>query len=461
MLRLNLRDRDRLHVLRGLEEGTVKLSEAAHRLGITDRHLRRLRQRFREEGDQVVVHRGRGRRSNHRIDDRIRIQALERAAEPQFHDFRPTLLAEHLSRDPAIGPVKGPTLRTWLIAEGRWKVKKRGERHRKARPRKAALGELIQLDGSDHAWLEDRYPGRLTLLKAIDDATNRIQLARFVPLETGAAHRQFLLDYLACYGRPLAFYTDKAACFGQITRPYTPDVPLEERDPKATESMIRSALTNLNVELILANSPQAKGRVERDFGTSQDRLIKEMRIEGIASMEDGNGFLEGIYIPFWNERFAVEAADPSDLHRPLPEDVNLKQLFSSTERRSVANDFTIRYKNVRYQIAEEEANGIRPKDRIILEHRLDGTLRFRHGDRYLNLTAVEQCEPFGPKHQPRPKGITPPRPSRAKPGPKPKPVPPKPTPDHPWKRHPLKVGRALRSTSAASRPTLPSPRTPG
>lgn len=461
MLRLSLRDRDRLHVLRGLGEGTVKLSEAAHRLGITDRHLRRLRQRFREEGDKGVAHRGRGRRSNHRIDDRIRIRALERAAEPQFHDFRPTLLAEHLSRDPAIGPLKGPTLRTWLIAEGCWKVKKRGERHRKARPRRAALGELIQLDGSDHAWFEDRYPGRLTLLKAIDDATNRIQLARFVPLETGVAHRQFLLDYLGAYGRPLAFYTDKAACFGQITRPYTPDVPLEERDPKATESIIRSALNTLNVELILANSPQAKGRIERDFGTSQDRLIKEMRIEGIASIEDGNGFLEEIYIPFWNERFAVEAADSSDLHRPLPEDVNLKQLFSSTERRSVANDFTIRYKNVRYQITEEEGDGIRPKDRIILEHRLDGTLRFRHGDRYLNLTAVEQCERFGPKHEPRPKGITPPRPSRAKPGPRLKPVPPKPTPDHPWKRHPLKVGRALRPTSAASRPTPSSPRNPG
>ena len=230
--------------------------------------------------------------------------------------------------------------------------------------------------------------------------------------------RQLLLDYLARHGRPLAFYTDKAACFGQITRPYTPDVPLEERDPKATESIIRSALKALNVELILANSPQAKGRIERDFGTSQDRLIKEMRIEGISTIEEANRFLEEVYIPFWNERFAVEAADPSDLHRPLPEDVNLKQLFSRTEKRSVANDFTIRYKNVRYQIAEEEADGIRPKDRIILEHRLDGTLRFRHGDRYLNLTAVEQCERFGPKHEPRPKGNTPPRKSRAKPGPK-------------------------------------------
>jgi hypothetical protein len=320
---------------------------------------------------------------------------------------------------------------------------------------------MIQLDGSDHAWLEDRYPGRLTLLKAADDATNRIQLARFVPLETGAAHRQLLLDYLSRHGRPLAFYTDKAACFGQTTRPYTPEVPLEERDPKATESIIRSALQALNVELILANSPQAKGRIERDFGTSQDRLIKEMRVEGISSIEEANGFLEEVYIPFWNERFAVEPADPSDLHRPLPDDVNLKQLFSRTEERSVANDFTIRYKNVRYQIAEEQADGIRPRDRVILEHRLDGALRFRHGDRYLTLAAVEQCESFGPKHEPRPKGITPPRKSRAKPGPKCVPIPPKPKPDHPWKRHPIKVGRALRPTSAAARPTLPSPRNPG
>jgi hypothetical protein len=462
MLNLSLRDRDRLHVLRDLEEGKMKPSEAAQRLGLSDRHLRRLRQRFREEGDAAVIHRGRGRPSNNRIEDRIRAQALKRAAEPVFHDFGPTLLAEHLSRDPAIGPLKGPTLRTWLIAEGRWKVKKRGRRHRKARPRRAALGEMIQLDGSDHEWLEKRYPGRLTLLKAADDATNRIQLARFVPLETGAEHRQLLLDYLSRHGRPLAFYTDKAACFGQTTRPYTPLVPLEEREAKATESIIRSALKALNVELILAHSPQAKGRIERDFGTSQDRLIKNMRVEGIRTIEEANRYLEEVYIPDWNQRFAVEAADPTDLHRPLPDEVNLKQLFSRTDTRSVANDFTIRYKNVRYQISEEEADGIRPRDRIILEHRLDGTLRFRHGDRYLNLTAVEQCERFGPKHQPRPKGITPPRKSRAKPPElKQQPVPPKPRPDHPWRRHPIRVGKALRGTSAAAQPTPSSPRNPG
>ena len=278
-MELSLKDRDRLVILRNLDEGELKPSEVARRMGITDRHLRRLRQRFREEGDGVVIHRARGRSPNNRIDEGIRTRALERAAEPVFHDFGPTLLAEHLSQDPEIGPLKGSTLRTWLIAEGRWKVKKRGKRHRKARPRKAALGEMIQLDGSDHAWLENRYPSRLTLLKAADDATNRIQFARFVPLETGAAHRQLLLDYLFRHGRPLAFYTDKAACFGQTTRPYTPLVPLEEREAKATESIIRSALETLEVELILAHSPQAKGRIERDFSTSQDRLLKEMRIE--------------------------------------------------------------------------------------------------------------------------------------------------------------------------------------
>ena len=461
MLTLSLRDRDRLVVLRQVEEGGLKPSEAARRMGLTPRHVRRLRHRFGEEGDKAVIHRARGRPSNHRIDERIRARALERASEPQFHDFRPTLLAEHLSRDPDIGLLNSYTLRSWLIAEGHWKVRKRGQRHRKARPRKAALGEMIQLDGSDHAWLEDRYPGRFSLLKAIDDATNRIQLARFVPLETGAAHRQLLLDYLSRYGRPLAFYTDKAACFGQTTRPYTPLVPLEEREAKATESIIRSALEALEIELILANSAQAKGRIERDFSTSQDRLIKEMRVAGISTMEEANRFLEEVYIPFWNERFAVEPADPSDLHRPLPDDVNLKRLFSSTEARSVTNDFTIRYKNVRYQICEEEADGIRPKDRITIEHRLDGSLRFRYGDRYLNLTLVEQCEPFGPVHQPRPKAKDVPRKSRAKAEPGPRPLPPKPKPDHPWKRNPIVVGKSLRGTSAASRPTSSSPRTSG
>lgn len=461
MLNLSLRDRDRLVVLHKVAGGHIAPSRGAELIGLSTRQFRRLRRRFEAEGDGAVVHRHRGRTPNNTKPAPLRARVLERAGEPKFHDFGPTLLAEHLSRDPDIGLLNRHTLRRWLIAEGRWKVRKRGPRHRKARPRKAALGEMIQLDGSDHEWLEDRYPGRLSLLKAIDDATNRVQMARFVPSETGAAHRQLLLDYLARYGRPLAFYTDKAACFGQTTRPYTPLVPLEEREAKATESIIRAALKALNVELILANSAQAKGRIERDFGTSQDRLIKEMRVEDICTIEAANDFLKEVYIPFWNERFAVQAADPSDLHRPLSEEVNLKQLFSRTETRSVANDFTIRYKNIRYQISEEEADGIRPKDRIILEHRLDGALRFRHADRYLNLTAVEQCERFGPKHEPRPKGITPPRKSRAKPGPKQKPIPPKPKPDHPWKRNPIKVGKALRRTSAASRPTPPSPRIPG
>ena len=194
------------------------------------------------------MHRHRGRPPNNTKPASLRARVLARASEPQFHDFRPTLLAEHLSRDVNIGLPSAHTLRRWLIAEGRWKVKKRGRRHRKARPRKATPGEMIQLDGSDHAWLEDRYPGRLTLLKAADDAKNRIQLTRFVPLETGAAHRQLLLDYLSRHGRPLAFYTGKAACFVQITRPYTPLVPLEEREAKAMESIIRSALKALNVE---------------------------------------------------------------------------------------------------------------------------------------------------------------------------------------------------------------------
>jgi hypothetical protein len=173
-------------------------------------------------------------------------------------------------------------------------------------------------------------------------------------------------------------------------------------------------------------------------------------VEGIATIDEANRYLDEVYIPDWNNRLGVEAADPSDLHRPLPEDVNLKQLSSRTDTQSVANDFTLHYKHVRYPIPEEEADGIRPKDRIIPEHRLDSSLYFRHGDRYLNLAVVEMCGRFGPKHQARPKGITPARKSRVKPGPKQKPIPPHPNPDHSWKRYPLRVGKDRHPTSAAS-----------
>lgn len=384
---------------------------------------------------------------------------MERAKAPVFKGFGPTILHEHLARDPELGGIDSvhiTTFRLWMIEEGLWKVRRRGQRHRKARPRRDAVGELIQMDGSDHAWFEDRYPGRLCLLKMIDDATNRVMMARFVPRENGASCRQLIIDYLRTHGRPVALYADKAGQYGQKTRAYTPEAPLEGRDPAATESIIRRALEALNVQLILANSPQAKGRVERDFGTSQDRLVKELRVAGISTLEDANAFLEEVFVPFWNQRFAVAPAMAKDFHRRLPKTANLERLFAATSPRSVREDFTFRWDNRRYQIQKHQARGIRPRTKITVEEYLDGSTHFWFKNRRLDVEFVAEL----PKAETRPKmPAAKPKPVSPQP-PKPRPAPPRPGPDHPWRRATAREVQLAR-TRAASRHALSTPTAPG
>jgi hypothetical protein len=376
-----------------------------------------------------------------------------------FSDFGPTLLAEHLSAHPeATAEVKAFTLRLWMIEEGLWTPKSRKARHRKARPRRAAFGELIQWDSSEHAWFEDRAPGRFVLIKLHDDATNRLLMARFVPVDDGPANRQIVIDYLGRWGRPVAFYTDKAGHFGQWTRPVS-KIPLEEREAKRTESIIRRALSELDVELIQAHSPQAKGRIERNFGTDQDRLVKEMRLLGISTMEEGNRYLEDVYIDYWNERFAVEPAVARNAHRKLPKKADLEALFAKTVTRSVGNDFTIRYKNRLWQIPKHQARDIRPRHKVTVEIRLDGSVHFRFNKRYLELEPVQNLQKSGPRNTAAPKTRKPPV---QKKGPRPQPIPPKPGPDHPWRKHGKLIAnpRALaryRAKRAAQQPAPSSP----
>lgn len=459
MLTLSQRERDRLAVLHQVSGGLISVTQGAARVGVSLRHFRRMRRKWEKEGDVALSHGLRGRRSNRAKPAELRTWALERAREPLFHDFGPTLLAEHLERDPeAPGVVSAATLRRWMIADGIWTPKPKRARHRKARPRRAAFGELVQWDSSDHAWFEDRVPGRFVLIQLHDDATNRLQMARFVERDTGAANRQIAVDYLRRWGRPVAFYVDKAGHFGQWTRPVS-DVPLVERDVKRTESIIRRALEELNIELIQAHSPQAKGRVERNFGTSQDRLVKELRVEGISTPDEANRYLEEVYIPFWNSRFAVEPAESRDAHRKLSKRVDLDGLFAETWTRSVSNDFTIRFKNQRWQIPKRQARGIRPRDKIIVELRLDGELRFRFNKRYLALEPVlpsaAQNESPAKKKTAAPKAAS-----------RPRPAPPKPGPDHPWRKNGRLIAnpRALaryHATTAAVQPSLPTPSVEG
>lgn len=455
---MSQRDRDRLVVIRQVVEGRMSVGRGAELMELSRRQVYRIVARFEAEGDRAVVHRARGRPPNNAKGLELRAKALEKAKADVFRGFGPTLLYEHLVREPelvGLDQVHPTTCRLWLMQGGIWKPRRRGQRHRKARPRRLAVGELVQMDGSDHAWLEDRYSGRFCLLKMIDDATNRIMMARFVPREDGPACRQLLLDYLRVHGRPVALYVDKAGQYGQKTRAYTPLVPLEEREAEPTDSIIRRALAELNVGLILANSPQAKGRVERDFGTSQDRLVKELRVAGISTLEEANVFLQEHFVPFWNERFAREPADPRDRHRRLAKTADLDRLFAETVERTVAADFTLRWHNRRFQIPKEQARGIRPRDKVVVETRLDGSVRFRFKHRYLELAPIA---PF-PKALPRPKPVAP-KPQAATP-PRPRPMPPHPGPDHPWRRPWHPALQRSRATSAASRPALSTPSAAG
>lgn len=426
-LSLSIGERDRLVLLRQVAEGTLSVRRAAERAGLSVRQFRRLVRRFEAEGDGAVVHRGRGRPSNHRKPEALRQRVLREARKPVFHDFGPTLLAEHLSRDPVIGPLSPSTLRLWMIEAGLWEVTPRKLRHRKRRARRAAPGELVQMDTSVHRWLEDRSREEIVLISMIDDATSRL-FARFVPRDTSRANREVLRDYVLRYGRPRALYVDQAGHFRSRIRRNPAGVPKEEREAEETRSIIRQALEGLECEMITAYSPQAKGRIERLFGTLQDRLLKELRVEGIASLAEADRFLQERFIPFWNERFTVPAAEPVDAHRPQPEGMDLEVLFAATLTRKVTRDFTIRFRNRHYQIPRAQARPTMPGSKVTVEERLDGSLHFRWRDRYLEVVAAERPDDSWAARETKAALAA------QKPTPKPRSLPPKPAPDSPMRR---------------------------
>lgn len=427
MLTLSLRERDRISLLRQVEEGAISGAEAARRLGVTARQFRRVRRRWEAEGDEAVIHRARGRPSNRRLPLALRERALEMAGDPLYEEFGPTLLAEHLEKDPCGGRVDPSTLRLWLIEAELWEVARERPRHRKRRPRRRARGEMVLMDSSEHDWLEGRGAEQLSLVAMIDDATSEL-FAVFYPRDTGLANREVLARYLERNGRMGALYVDRASHFGNWRRSSGAKPAEEHAEPVMVNSIIRRALTTLEIELILALSPQAKGRVERLFGTLQDRLIKEMRVARIDSIEAANAYLQKTFIPFWNERFTVAAADPVDGHRSLPETADLNELFAETETRLLRQDFTFQYRGGVWQVEAQEAEGLRPRQKVTIEQRLDGSVRYRCAGRYLNPV------PFIPAPAP----AKPAQPPARTPPPR-RPLPP----DHPWRKRPLLVGRAL------------------
>jgi transposase len=371
-IEMSQRERDRLKVLHGVKEGQFTQAKAAQLLGLTARQVRRLQNRLDERGDAGLVHRLRGRPSNRQLDAKLRRQVL-REYRQHYPDFGPTFACEKLAEHGL--HVSPATLRRWLLAEGLWQRKRRRDVHRQRRPRRACFGELVQMDTSLHEWTEGRGE-EMVLIKMIDDATSRT-LARFYEADTVEAHFDLLGRWLEKFGRPLALYTDRHGIF-EAHKKGQPDY--------AGETQFSRALSELDIALIKARSPQAKGRVERSFGTAQDRWVKEMRLAKVKTIAEANALLERL-LPDHNRRFSVAAAEMGDSHRAVGAGHRLSAILSVQEERVVSNDYTIRFANRHYQLDRPIYAGERG-GKVTIELRLDGTMAIRFGTHYLHYHEI-------------------------------------------------------------------------
>jgi transposase len=379
-------DRDRLVTLKKAKKKLITQHEAAEELGVSVRHVKRLLYALKKRGDKAVVHGLRGRSSNRKIEESIQAEAVKILSAPVYQGFGPTLAAEYLGKKHGIEASK-ETVRQWMMGAKLWHGKKQKVKQMHLfRPRRSRCGELVQWDTSEHDWLEGRGE-KLYLMAMIDDATSRL-FARFVRHDSTEENMRLLWCYLEKFGRPLAFYTDKASLFrnNETRRRDEPGVDKDAVEMPPTQ--IGRALRELGITWIAAHSPQAKGRVERNFGTAQDRLVKGMRVAGVTTIEQANEYLTNEYLAWWERELTVTAVNPDDAHRPLDKSHSLAASLRYVETRQVRPDYTLRWDGKLYQIQRQAVvTGLRGAN-VRVEQRLDGSLAVRHGDRYL---PIEEC----------------------------------------------------------------------
>jgi hypothetical protein len=366
----------RLHVIRKVLERVIKQVEAAEILLLSGRQIRRIVKRIRCEGDRGIVHQSRGRASNRRTPDKVKDKVI-RLYRAQYKDFGPTLASEKLSERDGIG-ISGETLRRWLLEAGDWKRSRKGRKHRQWRERKHHYGEMVQIDGSHHAWFEERGPG-CVLMGYIDDATGKV-FARFYPYEGSLPAMDSFKRYSKKYGLPMKVYLDKHTTYKSTARPTIQD----ELDQVEPLSQIERALKELGVEVLHAHSPQAKGRIERFFRTLQDRLVKEMRLRGIGTLEEANQFLEE-YLPVYNRRFSVCPKGKDNFHRPLPKGLVLDTILCIKTERSLRNDFTVAHNRKLYQIEDSVK-----ASKVTVQQRVDGSMIMTHKGRSLRFKEITE-----------------------------------------------------------------------
>ncbi|NNH62357.1 ISNCY family transposase [Rhizobium laguerreae] len=342
LITMSERDLQRIEILSKVIAGRMTMVSAAHVLDLSTRKVRRLLERINTGGAASIRHKAIGRPSNNRISDGVRDYAVTLVREC-YADFGPTLAAEKLAELDGL-TVSRETLRQWMTEAGLWLSRKQRRTFHQPRLRREAYGELVQIDGSEHRWFED-CGDPCSLLVFVDDATGKLMQLRFVRSESAFSYFEALALYLKHHGAPIAFYSDKHSVFR-----------VAKKDAKGGQGMTQfgRALCELNIEILCANSSQAKGRVERMNRTLQDRLVKELRLAGISGMDDGNAFLSG-FIERYNARFAIVPTRPDDLHRPmnLASD-RLKDILCKREQRYVGAQLTFSFERKRIMLEETE-----------------------------------------------------------------------------------------------------------
>ena len=414
---LTTREADRVAVIREVVESRLRQSEAARRLGLSERQVKRLARRYRERGAAGLASGRRGRRSNNTFDEAFR-EAVMKLVRKRYRDFGPTfasqkLLEEHGHR------LSAETLRGWMIEDGLWRSKARREvREHPSRPRRECVGDLVQIDGSPHDWFEGRGPS-CTLIVYVDDATSRLLATGFFPSETTEAYMRTTRAHFGSHGRPVAYYSDRHGVF-RVNR----------RGREGEPTQFVRALRTLDVESIHPGSPQAKGRVERANLTLQDRLVKEMRLRGIGGIEAGNAYLPA-FMADYNRRFGVAPRNPSDAHRAvLHDERELDLILCGQHVRKVTRNLSISFEGDTYQVTGR-GRGYRLRGAAVTVCKgFDGTVTVLRDGRELPVRLLGEGEAPLPVEDEKSVRL---RVDRAKAEQQSRPA-RKPAPDHPWRR---------------------------
>jgi transposase len=384
------KERKRLVIMAGVRRKELTLVQAAGLTNLSYRQLRRVWRRYQDQGDAGLIHRLRGRASPRRVPPELRAKILARV-EARYPDFGPTLAAEYLSQEGL--KVDHETLRRWLLAAGTREVRRRRQKHRQWRERKPCFGTMVQLDGSDHDWFEGRRE-RAVLMVMVDDATGQVW-AQFFEQETTRGSYDMFESWVRRWGLPQSVYVDRDSIYRCEGVGSLAD-QLAGQEP---QTQFGRAMAQLEVELILANSPQAKGRVERMNGTLQDRLVKALRLEGIRDLGVANQYLRKTFLPALNRRFQVKPASAADVHRAVPQ--RLVEVLSWEQERVVQRDWTLCCANCWYQLDRQHESLSLVRRKVIVRTLRSGTIQLLYRGiqlRYRRLPG--RPRPQAPKSHP-------------------------------------------------------------